>query len=236
MYKKIFVLAEGQTETKFVKEILCPYFFEKGKLLFPCTIVTSTDRRNGKIHKGGISNYGKIKSNLQPLLKKVQKSSDVCVTTMIDFYGLPTDTPGFNSSVLINEPYKKIENIEKEIYKDVEKIYSSESLGERLFIPYIQLHEFEALLFSDVEKIKAEYNIENYDFSELYDCVAKIKNPEFINNGAETAPSKRIIKCASSYENNKPTVGVSIAKAIGLVTLRQKCRHFREWIEKLENL
>lgn len=42
MYKKIFVLTEGQTETKFVKEILCPYFFEKGKLLFPCTIVTSS--------------------------------------------------------------------------------------------------------------------------------------------------------------------------------------------------
>lgn len=230
MHKKIFVLTEGQTETKFVKDVLYPYFFEKGKLLLPCTIVTSSDRRNGKIHKGGISNYGKIKSDLQPLLKTAQKSSDVFVTTMIDFYGLPTDTPGFNSSISIRDPYKKIENIEEEIY------LSEKSLGARVFIPYIQLHEFEALLFSDVEKIKAEYSVENYDFSKLYECVAKIKNPEFINNGVETAPSKRIIKCASSYKNNKPTVGVSIAKAIGLATLRQKCTHFHEWIEKLENL
>ena len=229
MWKKIFVLTEGQTETNFVNQVLCPYFCEQEKQLIPNTIVTSTDRRKGRVYKGGISNYGKVKSDLQMLLKKAQNSSNIFVTTMIDFYGLPTDTPGFDSSVSIAEPYRKVENIEREIC-------SSESLVRPIFIPYIQLHEFEALLFSDVDKIKAEYVIENYNFSTLYNCIAAIKNPELINNGTKTAPSKRIIGCVASYEYNKPTVGVSIAKEIGLDTLRKKCRHFNEWIEKLERL
>jgi hypothetical protein len=59
-------------------------------------------------------------------------------------------------------------------------------------------------------------------------------NPELINDGAETAPSKRLLKAIPEYD--KPTGGVSVVEKIGLYTLRNKCRHFTEWLTKLERL
>ena len=60
--------------------------------------------------------------------------------------------------------------------------------------------------------------------------------PEEINEGAATAPSKRIIRHLPVYEWNKVRVGAPAAAAIGLPILRQKCPHFGQWISKLERL
>ena len=60
------------------------------------------------------------------------------------------------------------------------------------------------------------------------------QNPELINQGHETAPSKRILKEIPEYD--KVTSGVSVAECIGLDTLRQKCAHFDQWLTKLERL
>jgi hypothetical protein len=54
-----------------------------------------------------------------------------------------------------------------------------------------------------------------------------------INDGFETAPSKRILKEIPEYD--KVTAGVSVAGKIGIETLRAKCRHFSEWLAKLED-
>jgi hypothetical protein len=59
-------------------------------------------------------------------------------------------------------------------------------------------------------------------------------NPELINNGETTSPSKRILQCIPEYA--KPVDGIAITQKIGLDVLRQKCRHFNEWIGKLEGL
>jgi hypothetical protein len=52
----------------------------------------------------------------------------------------------------------------------------------------------------------------------------------------ETAPSKRIIKLIPEYEWNKVSVGASIAGLIGIDYLKGACKHFNDWITKLENL
>jgi hypothetical protein len=57
-----------------------------------------------------------------------------------------------------------------------------------------------------------------------------------INDGEETAPSKRIGKEIPDYLGAKPTAGPIIAGKIGLETMRMKCPHFNEWLTKLENL
>ena len=62
------------------------------------------------------------------------------------------------------------------------------------------------------------------------------QNPEFIDDGRETAPSKRVIKEIPDYLGRKVSSGPLIAERIGLVTLRSKCRHFNEWINQLEGL
>ena len=59
-------------------------------------------------------------------------------------------------------------------------------------------------------------------------------NPELINDGPETAPSKRILKEIPEYD--KASAGVSVTSKIGLPQLRNRCRHFNEWLGQLENL
>ena len=62
------------------------------------------------------------------------------------------------------------------------------------------------------------------------------KNPEEINEGQETAPSKRIIKEIPEYKGQKATIGPLVAAKIDLDVLREKCKHFNEWLTRLEKL
>ena len=73
---------------------------------------------------------------------------------------------------------------------------------------------------------------------QLTQTLQKVRNPELINNGPETAPSKRIIKAIEGdkrthYNYNKPKTGKFVTKNIGIDELRSRCKHFNEWIEKL---
>ena len=61
-------------------------------------------------------------------------------------------------------------------------------------------------------------------------------NPELINEGGTTAPSKRIISEIPEYEGMKPAAGPLVVQRIGLANLRSKCRHFGEWVNRLESL
>ena len=82
------------------------------------------------------------------------------------------------------------------------------------------------------------------DFVDRFDGMKKnidtigrtLGNPELINQGPETAPSKRIIKVFADYENNKPAIGSMVAHEVGVDVLRGACRHFNEWLTKLERL
>jgi hypothetical protein len=60
--------------------------------------------------------------------------------------------------------------------------------------------------------------------------------PEDVNDGRETAPSKRIVAIDKTYEYSKSTVGPNVASSIGIPRLRDRCKHFDEWISALENL
>lgn len=61
-------------------------------------------------------------------------------------------------------------------------------------------------------------------------------NPELIDDGAYTAPSKRIIAEIAEYAGNKATSGPLVAEKIGMATLCERCRHFAEWIDGLVRL
>jgi hypothetical protein len=64
--------------------------------------------------------------------------------------------------------------------------------------------------------------------------MARGENPELIDDHPGTAPSKRIIKEINVYEKNKSTSGPNVVESIGIQALKEKCRHFSEWITKLE--
>lgn len=207
----IFAVVEGETEERFVKEILSPFLEKYRKLIIPYIVKTSIR------HKGGITTYKHIKRDIVNLLQ----NPNCCVTTMIDYYGLPSDFPG-KQNIPIGNIYQKVDHLESEFYRDI---------GNSRFIPYIQIHEFEALLFSDITKFNKKIH------NNLQKVVSKFSNPEEINDNPNTAPSKRIehaYKKAGLIYNKLS--GIDIIKDIGIRVLVKKCRHFGQWILKLTNI
>lgn len=223
--KLIYVVTEGSSETNFVKRVLCPHFDSLNKTLTPTTVLTKNDRRAGIQYKGGMDRYAKAETTISKCLAHSKDNPEAYVTTMFDFYRLPKDTPGMDEIKSVTDPYEKVARIENCMVQHV-------ALQKPIYFPYIQLHEFEALLFSDLDAVSKKYFY--HDITSLKNCVAEIRNPELIDNGEETAPSKRIISCIPDYD--KATTGVDILETIGLETLRNKCAHFNEWITKLEKL
>lgn len=207
----IYAVVEGQTEEKFIKDILNPYLEDYGKFINPIIVKTKTG------HKGGITEYKPIKKDILSLLRY----QNVYVTTMIDYYGLPSDFPGMQTRPK-GDIYQKVSHLELEFHRDI---------NHERFIPYIQIHEFESLLFSDIQVFRPE--IQKF----LHKIVNKFPNPEEINDNPNTAPSKRIeqVYKKAGLTYNK-LLGVEILKRIGINTLKSRCQHFRDWIDKLISL
>lgn len=219
--KKIFVVTEGQSETNFVNRVLSPYFLAFEKILIPTTVLTKNDEKKGIMHKGGGSNYDKFFETVKKDMANA-KHFGTFVTTMIDFYALPKDTPGITEAEKISDPYDKVSCIEKKMLDDAH-------FESNVYFPYIQLHEFESLVFTDLDMLGEAYF--EYDITPLKRCLEQKMNPELVNDGNETSPSKRILHCIPDYD--KSVVGVSVLEKIGVEKLCQRCRHFGEWIFKM---
>jgi Domain of unknown function (DUF4276) len=106
------------------------------------------------------------------------------------------------------------------------------------FIPYLELHEFEALLFADPTKLSEYYNEQRHAaaIESLRKVHDEFPNAELVNDGQDTAPSKRIIAAIPEYESEKATAGPLVANKIGLPKLREQCPHFDQWMQRLEAL
>ena len=222
----LHILCEGQTEDKFVNDVLHPYL-QSFNIVCKHQILLTNKQKNCR---GGISSYSQVKRDLTIMLKqfKDSKNEEHWFTTMIDFYGLPADFPSYNDE--ISDIYSKIQSLET--------AYSNDITNPR-FIPYIQLHEYEALVFTGLDYLKEEYPCS----SKLEKCVIGLKkvlqekqdNPELINT--KKAPSKYIIDSLDGlHKYNKPKVGSSIASKVGIEKLKTQCKHFGEWISILEKL
>jgi hypothetical protein len=98
------------------------------------------------------------------------------------------------------------------------------------------LHEFEALLLSDPGKFACYYDGHQRQIQAIVDLCSEFGTPERIDDGEETAPSKRIGRQIPEYLGAKPTAGPIIAEHIGLKVMREKCPHFNQWLNRLEVL
>ena len=210
--KRLFIVVEGQTEEAFVKELMTPHFIHNGIYdIRPVLIQTS------KGHKGGFVNYEHLKNDLHRLLKS--QGQDVVVTTFVDFFRCP-ELPNQNDIDMLPSHIQKVEAMEKCI---------SDDINDWRFIPYIQLHEFEALLFSAANGF--EMYFENQISKEIQGIIDSYDNPEEINSSPETAPSKRLIRIIPDYD--KVIYGNIVALEIGLPVILSKCPRFRRWIDSL---
>lgn len=220
------ILCEGQTEEKFVKEVLKPYLNGYGIVVKSRLLVTSRK----KDAAGGLFRYQQAKRDLELWMREVsQRNSEThYFTTMFDLYALPNDFPGAVQFKGIADAYIRVENIESALGSEIDSPN---------FIPYIQLHEFEALLFCDITKLTIEYPKCSKEIERLENDLVKYNgNPELIDNSPETAPSKRIIKAIEGkqlYRYNKPRSGAIVTASIGMPELMLQCLHFRKWIERI---
>ncbi|MCU0451619.1 MAG: DUF4276 family protein, partial [Bernardetiaceae bacterium] len=184
-----------------------------------------TSRKKHK--KGGLDNYLQVKNDLMRWIAE-EKGRRPFFTTMLDLYALPNDFPGFEASLKINDPYQRVEFLEKAFLEDID-YYK--------LIPYIQLHEFEALLLANPEVLLAEYPGAEAQVEKLKKIVADHNNnPEEVNTGSTTAPSKRIISLIPEYEGNKVSVGATLAGIEGIEVQKERCRHFTDWVRQLQRL
>ncbi len=217
---RVHVLVEGQTEETFANKVLQPWFSSTEVFLHP--------RLVGKPgHRGGIGEYPRARRDILTTLKQ---DHDAFCTTMFDYYGMPSSWP--NREVAAQKPFgEKPGMIEQAILADVASELGSGFNAAR-FIPYVQMHEFEALLFSD-PKLLAE-GLDLADDSETLRITDQFQSPEEINDSKQTAPSKRIITLNPGY--SKVADGVLISQKIGLSKMREACSHFNEWLTRLETL
>lgn len=226
--KRLHIIAEGQTEEAFVKKTLTEFLGDHNISTDVRCVLTSKDKHRQDIkYRGGMINYAKAKNDIIQWLKEEQNNNDVRFSSMFDLYALPNDFPGFCIAKKQVDPYTKVKILEQAFADDI---------NDYRFIPYIQLHEFETLLFTYPQKFEIEYIGNQKGIDILKSIVEEKGNPELINDGVDTAPSKRIIKVFPDYANNKPAIGSMIAHEIGMDCLSKSCKHFAEWVEKLKSI
>jgi hypothetical protein len=217
--KRVLVLVEGQTEERFVKDVLCPYLWEKEIDLTP-KIVTTKRVKIGPHFKGGITEYSKVETDVRILLYDTNATA---ITTFIDYYALPPDFPGMASRPQ-GTPIQRVLYVENEWAVQV---------NNHRFHPFLMIHEFEAILFCKPDEIGLALNQQRAG-RDLAQVREAFDSPEDINEGIETAPSKRILRYCVAYR--KTVHGPIVAKRIGLPVIREQCNHFDNWISWLETL
>jgi Domain of unknown function (DUF4276) len=218
--KRIMIFCEGDTEVEFCKKTLAPYFLNKN-------IIIENSSWNG------IKNWQRIKLDVENFLKN---DTTCFVSTFLDYYGIHTkhDFPNWEQAhtQFVTNKSQRLDFIEQQM-----KFHIHSSLQNR-FLPYLQLHEFEALLFIDKEKFCSVFPDSDFHKNgkqELSNIFNDFPNPEEINNSRNTSPSHRLkekIICGW----HKIVFGNIIAEIMGLEAIRAKCPRFDEWIIKLENL
>jgi len=215
--KRVYIYCEGLTEEIFVNNILAPYLLKNSIVVTP--IVCETSRTTVAKHRGGISNYAKVRREITALCKQ---DKNAFVTTMFDYYGMPDNTPAIDCKE--QDIQKRITVIEDAINCDI---------AQPNFRFHFMLHEFEALLFSNPKSFGTVFGSDS-----IADEIAAIRNayktPEDINNSRETAPSKRLMRLIQGYRKNSH--GIQLAKEAGIDVMLKECPHFRCWISELLSL
>ena len=218
MPKKVLVLVEGQTEEGFIKRVLGPYLATKEIFITPTIIKTKREIR-GPDHKGGVSSYQQVKRDLTPLLNDT--SADI-VTTMIDYYALPANFPGYHQRPT-GTYIERVEFMENQFGTDINR---------SKFLPYLQLHEFEALVFASEEKLPSTFINVPRKLAQVTAINNFFTSPEEINENPVSAPSKRLKSIFPDYQ--KTYHSQLILSQVNIDDLRAKCSHFNSWLTKFE--
>lgn len=222
---ELVVIVEGETEQTFVRDQLGAHLPLHGTVVW--AVLPGRHRRHGGVKKWEVARQDIIRT---------LKEGRYC-STMFDYYALPEDWPGRVESR--SRPWnERASQVEASILNDV-ALAMGERFRRKYFIPYIQLHEFEALAFANVKSLASVTSpLARRSADILTDTFSKILtdagHPEAINDSYETCPSRRISGVVPAYK--KRVHGPIVTKRTGLDVLRNECTHFASWLERLENI
>ncbi len=209
--RRLYIIVEGQTEERFVKTLLAPYLLERHEIFATAILI-----RTSETGRGGFVNYQHLKDDA---LKFLLEQDGPVVSMLVDFFRCP-DTPGKEFWERKQGHLAEVEERERQIALDI---------NNSRFIPYIQLHEFEALLFSDGSIFGELFKPKLAE--DLSAICATYPNPEDINSSPEGAPSKRLLAIVSNYD--KVHHGELLAVWLGLARILARCPRFRAWVDRL---
>lgn len=222
---RLLVHVEGETEETFVKEVLRPHLTQCGYERVDARLLGNTRLRS---RRGGIRSWSSVRADI---LRHLLEDRACLATTMVDYYGLPTEDgrawPGRAIAGQALFPDKAV-IVEQAIRKD---FATQDDQVARRFLPFVTMHEFEALLFSDCQAFAR--GIGRASLAAPFQAIRNdYASPEEINDSPETAPSKRVEKLVPGYE--KPFMGTIAILEIGLDVIRAACPHFNDWLARLE--
>lgn len=220
---EVIVFAEGPTEEKFIKQVVAPALRHLQVFIKPQTLNTS------QTAKGGAVTFDRLKFNARNTLRQ---HPDAVLSTFLDLYALDTDFPAFQEARKKPDVYSRVTCLQQGMN---EAIAAYVQCRPDRFVPHIQPHEFEGLLFSDVQALSAVEPTWAKSLPMLTKIRASVDTPEHINDGYETAPSRRL-EGLLHPKYKKTTHGPRAAERISLEVIERECKHFKKWMDALRSL
>jgi len=186
----IIVLCEGQTEERFIKEIIIPAFSPLH--IVPKIIMTKAGKKGGSVH------YEDFIKQTKNLLRNTQLT---LLLTMFDLAGIP---PSWWNGIKSKCPKHLNEKFQKDI-------------KDSRFYPVWMIYEFEMLAFI-APQITGEVIGKQYTASLEKVLKNNQHNPEAINHN--NYPSKYLLQICGKHGYQKTIDGIQIAKRLTMEQLK----------------
>jgi Domain of unknown function (DUF4276) len=220
---EVIVFAEGPSDEQFLKRVVAPALHAAQVFLKPQTLHTSRDSTGGAI------NFDRLCLNVRNTLRQ---SKTTYLTTFFDLYGLDTEMPGLSSVSGFREPADKARHIETELHA---ALVNRVNFRTDRFIAHIQPYELEGLFFANTQLLAQSVPGWDSAAEALRQVRQSFSTPEHINDGYETKPSTRLSNLLKpSYR--KTTHAPLIGQKLGLSVILKECKHFADWIYRLQEL
>lgn len=207
--RQVAIVVEGQTEKRFVDEILGPYL--EARNTFASAIITKTSQtgRGG----GGWRGYDDL---LASLTRQPQWS---LITTMLDHYGSPAGMPGSD-----------LEGQNAPETADLRQGAICRAYPEAVvpLAPFLMVHEFEALVIAAGAHQEEALGSAAHSRAMRRWIQEAGGQAEAVNGGSSTAPSKRLAAEIPDY--SKTASGLAILRAVPLEDLFPGVPRFAEWV------
>lgn len=223
--KRLYLTVEGRTEQSFAVGVLRPHLLLFDVMVVKPRLTGLHARRKGRIPTGGLLNtFQHSLGDMRRWLNE-DRSADARFSMMVDLYSLPTDFPGYEDAMKRTDPHKQAAHLEEALAAE---------FGDTRFIPYLQVHEFEAIVLANPDRLTEWFDNVHKQVENLKAECASFKTPEHINHGQHTHPKARIKKHIEDYDENVD--GPVLAAYVGLEAIKEKCTHFAQWLTALEQL